>query len=354
MFRRLHPFRHVLRVQTLDLFDAAWYLTQNSDVSDRDVNPLIHYRNHGWREGRWPNPIFDPLWYTQTYSDVAQLGIEPLEHFERYGRLEGRRPCALFDQNVYLRLNPDVAASGIDPCEHYLRYGCSEGRATVEATESSFADDIVEMRDASAIADRAPPEEAIVEAVQFADDIVEMRDASAIADRALPEEAIAEAVQFADDIVEMRDASAIADRALPEEAIAEAVQFANVIVEMRDASAIADRALPEEAIAEAVQALARLDDAGSNWRSRFLAKKIYRVDESLRPVPDGLSYAYLELADTLNDGGLGSGNLTYEDQIMLAAIDPVGAAEALMQRELGDAAKLQSRLLHKRCRQLRG
>ena len=47
------------------LFDGAWYLTENPDVWDSDLEPLVHFCRYGWREGRRPNQYFEPAWYLE-------------------------------------------------------------------------------------------------------------------------------------------------------------------------------------------------------------------------------------------------------------------------------------------------
>ena len=56
------------------LFDAAWYLLQNPDVMDADLDPLLHFYRHGWREGRRPNRYFDTDWYLQHIPTSATPG----------------------------------------------------------------------------------------------------------------------------------------------------------------------------------------------------------------------------------------------------------------------------------------
>lgn len=41
------------------IFDEHWYLQQNSDVRDAQINPFIHYIVNGWSEGRAPSSWFD-------------------------------------------------------------------------------------------------------------------------------------------------------------------------------------------------------------------------------------------------------------------------------------------------------
>ena len=38
-------------------FDAEWYLRQNIDVAEAGVDPLEHYIEHGFDEGRTPNAL---------------------------------------------------------------------------------------------------------------------------------------------------------------------------------------------------------------------------------------------------------------------------------------------------------
>lgn len=110
------------------IFDPKWYLGQNPDVSAAKVNPLRHYLEYGWREGRRPIPLFNPLWYLDQNPDVAASGREPLQHYLDRGWREGRRPHPLFDPRWYLDQNPDVAASGCEPLSHFLKHGAREGR----------------------------------------------------------------------------------------------------------------------------------------------------------------------------------------------------------------------------------
>ena len=72
------------------LFDAAWYLEAYADVRESGVDPLRHYLESGWREGRDPGPNFSSAAYLKGNSDVAALGVNPLLHFVEYGHAEGR------------------------------------------------------------------------------------------------------------------------------------------------------------------------------------------------------------------------------------------------------------------------
>jgi hypothetical protein len=72
------------------LFDATWYLEAYPDVRESGVDPLRHYLESGWREGRDPGPNFSSAAYLKGNSDVAALGVNPLLHFVEYGHAEGR------------------------------------------------------------------------------------------------------------------------------------------------------------------------------------------------------------------------------------------------------------------------
>ncbi|MFE1600875.1 hypothetical protein [Methylobacterium sp. ID0610] len=170
-------------------FDPAYYLACNPDVMRAGTDPLSHFLDYGWREGRSPAPwfnieqylshrpdirhaginpfyyyllerrqtgggrkvrpdeggspaespqraferaviapYFDRAYYTETYTDVAMSGVDPLEHFLTIGWREGRNPDSRFDVTEYLRLNPDVEAAGFNPLYHYLVTGKAEGR----------------------------------------------------------------------------------------------------------------------------------------------------------------------------------------------------------------------------------
>ncbi len=75
---------------------------------------------------------FDTEFYLAEYADVTAARIDPLVHFLDYGWREGRRPCRDFDTEYYLRANPDIASDGINPFLHYLLIGKREGRRACE------------------------------------------------------------------------------------------------------------------------------------------------------------------------------------------------------------------------------
>jgi hypothetical protein len=74
-------------------------------------------------------PGFDPKFYLAAYPDVAAQSVDPLEHYMNIGWREGRNPCAHFSTTGYLLANPDVRAAGTNPLVHFLEHGIIEGRA---------------------------------------------------------------------------------------------------------------------------------------------------------------------------------------------------------------------------------
>ncbi|NKC30587.1 glycosyltransferase family 4 protein [Falsiroseomonas selenitidurans] len=78
-------------------FDADFYLAANGDVAASGIDPLRHFAETGWTEGRDPAPWFSTGYYLQTNEDVAGQGINPFLHFLLHGRREGRLPKRLGD-----------------------------------------------------------------------------------------------------------------------------------------------------------------------------------------------------------------------------------------------------------------
>jgi hypothetical protein len=135
-------------------FSTQAYLDQNPDVAAASFNPLVHYLSHGSGEGRNGNigfggqnsdyvdglePFraliaseFDPIFYDRTYSDVSRTGVDPLTHYLRSGAAEGRNPNASFRTLEYLEMYPDVGEAGLNPFAHYLMAGRLEGRKARE------------------------------------------------------------------------------------------------------------------------------------------------------------------------------------------------------------------------------
>jgi serralysin len=161
-------------LQGPDGVDADWYRATYHDIRNGNTDPVTHYSDTGWREGRDPNSRFSTADYLEANPDVAEAKINPLVHFLRSGRAEGRLatgplhilrgpggvdaqwysarypdigsfdaawhyhnvgwregrdPNRQFSTTWYLANNLDVASAKCDPLLHYLQSGRAEGRS---------------------------------------------------------------------------------------------------------------------------------------------------------------------------------------------------------------------------------
>lgn len=118
------------------LFDGAWYLSQTPNGSATGFNPLVHYLRRGRKAGASPHPLFDCQWYAAQNPQKIPAGMSPVEHYLRGGWQEGRDPHPLFDSDWYLEQNPDVQEAGFNPLLHYVCAGSLEGRLTIDPSKS--------------------------------------------------------------------------------------------------------------------------------------------------------------------------------------------------------------------------
>ena len=49
----------VAQLLSMGFFDPRVYARENPDLDSREINPLMHYLESGWREGRRPSAEFD-------------------------------------------------------------------------------------------------------------------------------------------------------------------------------------------------------------------------------------------------------------------------------------------------------
>jgi len=68
------------------LFDEKHYLACNPDVEESGIDPLKHFINNGWKEGRNPSSNFEISFYYTLYPDVASSNINPLVHYIKHGK----------------------------------------------------------------------------------------------------------------------------------------------------------------------------------------------------------------------------------------------------------------------------
>lgn len=69
-----------------EAFDAAFYLSVNTDVAEAGGDPLEHFLAFGWKEGRSPTPTFSVRDYLAAFPEAAEAGANPFAHFLRSGR----------------------------------------------------------------------------------------------------------------------------------------------------------------------------------------------------------------------------------------------------------------------------
>jgi O-antigen biosynthesis protein len=171
---------------SIEWFDAQWYVQRYPDVAIADMDPAYHYFHFGITEGRFPNGYreslsaayfykpsaeqllallkacswFDAAWYLQHYPDVAAAGADAAYHYLHFGAAEGRLPgpqfdkglkndltkqvvvkepepetlldllsrSEWFDQQWYFKRYPDIAETGMAAAFHFLHHGAAEGR----------------------------------------------------------------------------------------------------------------------------------------------------------------------------------------------------------------------------------
>ncbi len=73
-------------------FERAFYLSRYDDVREAGLDPLDHFIDRGWREGRRPNSLFDTVFYLQEYADRIEAGMNPYYHYLTVGRASALRP----------------------------------------------------------------------------------------------------------------------------------------------------------------------------------------------------------------------------------------------------------------------
>ena len=86
------------------VFDSEYYLNKYPDVSKEGFNPVKHYCEHGWKEGRNPSESFNTVYYKNSNPDVFSSGMNPLVHWILHGNREGR-PISSHAQSMSLPKN---------------------------------------------------------------------------------------------------------------------------------------------------------------------------------------------------------------------------------------------------------
>ncbi len=69
-------------------FDPNWYVREYPDIGKDGSLALKHFCDFGVWEGRDPGPNFSTSWYLEQYPDIR--GMNPLLHYIEHGIREGR------------------------------------------------------------------------------------------------------------------------------------------------------------------------------------------------------------------------------------------------------------------------
>ena len=137
------------------LFDTEYYFKNNPDIRAFAENPYVHYITNGKREGRSAyktktviaeeqsrideleeqikiieqSGLFDEEYYLNKYEEAKYSLEGPIYHYLTKGAKKGYNPSKDFSTNYYLYANDDVKKLGINPLIHYITVGLNEGRS---------------------------------------------------------------------------------------------------------------------------------------------------------------------------------------------------------------------------------
>ncbi|WP_323735685.1 glycosyltransferase [Methanosphaera sp. ISO3-F5] len=126
------------------LFDTNNYLKNNHDVSEKKINPLIHYVLYALNSERkvkhdlsiqeWKNfrkKVYREYLFNDSYylSNLKETQVtDPLDHYLSIGYHNGLNPSEYFETTTYLENNPDVKKLDINPLIHYVLYSFNSNR----------------------------------------------------------------------------------------------------------------------------------------------------------------------------------------------------------------------------------
>ncbi len=102
-----------------EVFDAEYYLTTYPEVAALNVDPLLHYLEHGAQEGRGPGPDFDVAYYLEQCERIGERPPNPLLHFITVGARQGLKThpngeSAAAPAHADVPPEPDSLLLGID------------------------------------------------------------------------------------------------------------------------------------------------------------------------------------------------------------------------------------------------
>ncbi|MDM0090033.1 MULTISPECIES: glycosyltransferase [unclassified Variovorax] len=145
-------------------FSTRYYLESYPDIEEAGMNPLLHYALAGQEEARHTLPkhlrkrpaekvaaeceairrteLFDEAFYLAMYPDIRPVPQDPLHHYCERGWLEGRDPSDMFNTEAYLSTYQDIDESGLNPLWHYAVAGAGENRSPDPGELTRCEDDV--------------------------------------------------------------------------------------------------------------------------------------------------------------------------------------------------------------------
>ncbi|RAP50414.1 MAG: hypothetical protein BZ136_01340 [Methanosphaera sp. rholeuAM74] len=150
------------KYNTSKYFDKNEYFKYNPDLEAYGVDPVVHYTKSGRKEKRrfkrsrldmdelvaydksiieyynviYDSDFFDEYYYTEHNSQVEDRDLDPILHYILIGSKNNSNPCSYFSTKRYLEVYGDVRRSGVNPLYHYLKNGVNEQRYSFMPTEA--------------------------------------------------------------------------------------------------------------------------------------------------------------------------------------------------------------------------
>ena len=88
-------------IRKSNLFDCDYYLFTNPDVKSAKKDPIIHFIQNGWKEGRNPSSKFNSKSYLETNPDVKHSEINPLIHYIKNSQIEVRNSQPIYGSKSF-------------------------------------------------------------------------------------------------------------------------------------------------------------------------------------------------------------------------------------------------------------
>jgi glycosyltransferase involved in cell wall biosynthesis len=101
LLKKYKNLKEFILIRKSGLFDEDYYIQTYPEVKNQNLNPIMHYIQTGWKEGKNPSPDFDTAYYLRENKDIRMGRINPLVHFIQFGRAEDRPPNRSLSKAYY-------------------------------------------------------------------------------------------------------------------------------------------------------------------------------------------------------------------------------------------------------------